>query len=783
MGESQNNSLGSPLNAEIVNSSTPLTLVPVSQTDGLVQRPPLHPTGILAGYCGLLGRRRIMVLACTVVGAILGFIITVPKLPVYRARTSLDIQNLNSDFMNMKDVAPTAGNDSNGSSEAYVQTQIKLLQSETLRTRTMKRMMGGAYPESLKRDDLWSGLNRTLHLTADEPLNKSALVKDAGERVVVKPLGVTRLVEVTCDSWNARFSADFCNALTSEFSETDREVRWSEAQKTSEWLSRQLADVRDNLAQSENRLEAATGATGLILRHGGDSVAAEKLDEIQAELMRAQGDRVTKQAQYKMSISAPPESLPTVLDNTEYRDSQIKLEDLRRQVAALVPPLTEANPKVRHLRAQITQVESSLASQKQGLLQRMKNEYEEAQHREALLAGAYSSQEKKVTVEQARDAKVSMLRHEVDSEQQLYQKLLQRVKEAGLASALQASTIRVVDAAQAPENAIEPRRTISTFVGMLLGMFGGIAVAFIRQKTDTVLRLPGDVPRFLALRELGVIPSAKKKPQELPAGIYWLPLRLLMMIGPTESASASRPNSMDLSIWKDHASLVSDAFRSVTYSILLAGQQNGRAKTYVISSPSMGEGKTTVTSNLGFALAQANRRVLVIDGDLRRPRLHEVMNVPNDIGLRDLLKGSIDLQTSLLEEYCRPTSLPNFWVITSGRGSEEPSSLLHSRRCQEVLDYLAGHFDIILIDSPPMLHLADARIFAGMATGAILVFRSRVTNRETAADARDLFLNDRVKLLGTILNDFDPGREGKNSYYRSYYAYRQDARAATRGTD
>jgi succinoglycan biosynthesis transport protein ExoP len=782
MGESHNNnSLGSRASVQVLASSSNHALVPV-----LSAREPIQvlqaPTGLLVEYFGLLQRHRLTILATAVIGALLGFLITVPTLPVYRARTSLDIQNLNSDFMNMKDVAPTARNDGNNSSESYVQTEIKLLQSDTLRARAVKRLLSAEYPDSLTRDDLLSEVKQFLHLPGNRLLSKTDLVKDAAKNVVIKPLGVTRLVEITCDSWNAKFAADFCNVLTSEFSEQDREVRWNEAQKTSEWLSRQLADVRENLSQSEKKLETASGATGMVLRHAGGSVAAEKLDELQSELIRAEANRVTKQAQFHTSASAPPESLPMILDDPEFRDYQMKLEDLRRQIAALVPPLTEANPKVQHLRSQVVEIENSLAIKKRDLIERMKNEYDEARHREGLLAAAYNSQETKVTKEQAKEAQVSMLRHDVDSEQQLYQTLLQRVKEAGLASALQASTIRVVDAAEVPDLPIAPRRAVSTLVGILLGSLLGVAGAFIKQRTGTVLRSPGEVQRYLSLRELGVIPSAKQTVREVQINRLSVGARLLTLLGPAGDAGGIRAHSrpsVDTAMWKDRASLVTEAFRSATYSILLAGKQNERANVYVISSPNMGEGKTTISCNLGFALAQANRRVLLIDGDMRKPRLHDVMGVANGVGLRELLRGDIDLRTSILSEYCRPSHLPNLSVISSGQGTEDPGSLLHSSRCREVVDFLAGHFDVILIDSPPILHIVDARIFGGMATGAILVFRSRMTNRETAATARDLFLNDGVTVLGTILNDFSPDKEGKSNYYGSYYAYQQDARAAS----
>lgn len=666
---------------------------------------------LFAEYARVFKRRRAMILLFTLIGGLAGWGLTVGVQPVYRARTSLDIQNLNADFLNMKAVSQT-GNEGS-SSEAYVQTQIKLLQSETLRERTVN---------AIKREGIASGL--------------------------------------------------------------EREVRFNQAKTTSEWLSRQLADVKESVDQAQKKLEARTGNDALTLKEGGASVAEEKLRELQSELMKAQGQRVEKQAQYEISTSAPPDSLPMVLDSTQLRDDQIKLADLERQIAALVPPLTEANPKVQHLRAQIREIEDRLSKEKGNVLERMRNEYQAASHREALLNSAYRAQEARVSQEQGREAQVSMLRREVDSGEQLYQTLLQRVKEAGFASAMQASTIRVVDAAKAPVVPISPRRGTSAAVGLLLGMLAGISCAFFKERTQTVLRGPGEVSRYLNLRELGVIPSARRglggpglkrapRPDQAPSSL------LAPATEPTVSTPRSKPHrALDMAVWHDHASLVAEAYRNTTYSVLLAGKEIERARTFVITSPSVGEGKTTVTCNLGLALAQANRRVLLIDGDLRKPRLHKAMDVSNGVGLRELLRGDIDAKLSPAEAFCRPTQVPGLFVITSGSGSEEPSRLLHSERFRTLLDRLTGEFDFVLIDSPPMLHMADARILAGMSNGVILVLRARVTDIETAAASRDLFLDDHVRVIGTILNDFDPSKEGRARYYNSYYQYADMSKAS-----
>lgn len=736
----------------------------------------LEPEGLMVEYYRLLMRHRMLIGVFAVIGASLAFLFCLTTRPVFRARTSLDIQNINADFMNMRAIAPTDVPGGAPSAEIFIQTQIKLLQSETLINRTKKRLETEAEQLKSVNGGLLSQIRQTLHLPGSQPPSAQETLNYTAKSLNVKAMGLTHLVEVTCDSWDARFAADFCNGLTSEFQLQDREVRWNEAQKTSEWLSRQLADVRSQLSVSEKRLEHASQVDGLLFsQQQNGSVGEQKLRELQTELMKAQADRVARQAQFEMSKSASADSLPSVLDDSQLRDFQTRLVELRRQLADLMPPLTDAHPKVQHVKAQIRELEATLGVKKLNVIQRMQNEYQAARHREDLLASAYLNQERRVAVDMGKETQVNMLRRDVDSGQQLYQTLSQRVKEAGLASAMQASTIRTVDAATMPEFPVLPKKVPAILVGILLGTIAGITFAFFRDRTETVLRTPGEAPRFLNVRELGVIPSAR-------VGLSQAYIRKLNQAPPestglTVMSNGSRGQQLrsdqvvDLATWKAHASLVAEAYRSATYSILLEGREVDRGKAYVITSPSAGEGKTSVTCNLGIALAQANRRVLLIDGDLRRPRLHKSMDIPNDFGVRDVLRGDVDVEKVPFDRFCRSSQVPNLSILPSGSGIEEPSGLLHSPRLSVLLARLTDVFDVVLIDSPPVLHLADARILAGTSDGVILVLRSRSTDRETAMNARDLFQHDQVRIVGTILNDFDPLTQGRSDYYDSYYKY------------
>ncbi len=719
-------------------------------------------------YLHTLGRHRTIILLCAISGLIIALLLGLGTLPIYRTRTSLDIRSLNSDFMDMRSVAPT-GSNSAADTDTNLQTQIKLLQSDTLLQQVSDRLLAEPHLDSIERNDLLSRFARTVHLGGHDPIPYAQLVNETAKNIKVKPLGLTRLVEITCDSWDARFSAHFCNTLTNTFGEQDLQTRAAEAQKTSEWLTKQVADVRQRAEDSQKRLEQAVGGNGLMLSQTTTSPGEERLRSLQDELVKAQADRMQKQALSSVAGSVSPDTLPDVQDNPEHRAYELKLADLRSQLAAIVPALTEQNPKVIRLRSQIAEAETGLLATQSSSTRRQDNEFAAARHREDLLQIAYKAQVAAVSSDLQKAAQVSLLRRELDSEQQLYQTLLQRAKEAGFASAMQATTIRVVDTARPPHFAFLPRRGLSGAAGIALGSICGIGFAFYKDRNNKVFHAPGDVPRFLHLHELGVIPAAKRTSHKLA-----LPSAALQM---TKTNRAAQGEVLALTRWNDNFSLAAEAYRNAVFSILLSDTSK-RSRSYVISSPSAGEGKTTVTSNLGVALSKSKLRVVLIDGDLRRPTLHRAFALENTYGLRNILRGEVDLETTPTQLLTRRSGMPNIDVIPGGTGTEDVVELLHSSYFGALLARLSRDFDVVLIDTPPILHMADARILAGQSDGAILILRAGMTTRDQAASARDLFDRDGVRLVGSILNDFDPSREGKSGYYESYYRYQQQNEAA-----
>jgi capsular exopolysaccharide synthesis family protein len=580
-------------------------------------------------------------------------------------------------------------------------------------------------------------------------------------------------VEILCDSPDPQLAADFANTLANEFIEQNVEVRWNATKRTGEWLGRQLGDVKQKLESSEERLQAYARASHLVWTSEKDSVAEGKLRQLQEELSRANGDRVAKQSQYEIAATSPPDSLPAVLDNSVLRDLQIKLADLRRELAQLRPSYKPAHYKVQQVQAQIEEVEGALRKERASLVNRIRNEYQAALRRERLLLSAYEAQTKLVSEQAEKAIQYHILKREVETNRQLYEAMLQRLKEAGIASAMRASNIRIVDTASPPATPYKPNPLQNAALGVMAGLALGVGLVLMREHSnrmrasaDHSIKVPGDSPAFLQVPELGVIPcgsAGSVRVSRLGSG--------LALFRGRHGDDSDAPHGVELATWDKPASVVAESFRATLASVLFSGRSGNGTRLLVVTSPSPGEGKSTVASNLAIALAEIRPRVLLIDGDLRRSRLHRLYGVDNSRGLSDLLRAAGAPRDMSSRVLIRETKVPHLYLLPSGSGGAAVSRLFHSARARELLQGLGREFDAVVIDAPPLMHIADARLLGRLADGVILVFRSGVTTREVALAARQCFIEDGTPVLGTILNDWDPEAAGP-PYAGAYYDYR-----------
>lgn len=757
-----------PVKFEIVDA-------PPSSADPYYGGPQFDPDeeeGGLLEYWRILRRRKGTLVIGATVGLLLGIAVTLPQTPIYQAKTTLEIQSFNQNFMNMGNLQEVTEGAGPSGSTIDIQTQIKILQSDTLLERVHTLMnpteetTTPAEPASApSRISAW---RRALNLpdVPEDDARQHALAM-ASDSLKVRASGQTRIVEVLVDSTDPAIAAQFANLLTSEYVDQSMEARWQSSQRTGEWLTKQLDDMRIKLERSEDALQNYAQRSNLLFTGNDTNVDEEKLKRIQDQLTAVQGDRVSKQSRWEMASSAPAASLPDVLNDSSMRGYQEKLSDLRRQQDELLETFTPETSRVKRVQAQISSLEKSLANERDQILRRIRNEYEEAMRKERLLQADYDKQTRLVTVLGEKAIQYNILKREVESNRQLYESMLQRVKEAGLASALKASNVRIVDPAKVPENPYKPRLPLNALLGLLAGGFLAVAFVVTTEKADRALREPSDVPFYLGVRELGVVPSASLLEEKKGRNGYGDNQSLVL-------TNVGLGEKLELVTVQRRLSSLAESFRAALTSIMFSGNGSGPPRMIVVTSPNPSEGKTTVAANLAVAMAETGQKVLLIDGDTRRPRIHGIFEIENDAGLSDLLKPDCGEWKKLIHQ----TPVPNLWVLTAGPGVAAASNMLFSKRLLSVLEWCRSEFDMVVIDTPPMLQIPDARLFGKVADGMVLVVRANSTTRDAAMAARMRLREDGTNLIGTIMNDWDPKDSpgGYYGYYGKYSSYRQYSR-------
>ena len=698
-------------------------------------------------------------------GMLGGFLMSLRQTALYEAHVTLEIEN-------PSDSAPSLNLDkSEGGGEtpeAYLPTQVVILQSRTLQQHVRERLAHEKFSAPAGRSGRLASLARRLHLLPPKPTASKQSLPSVTVSVKVTP--GTRIVDVNCDSADPRAAADYANALANEYIDSNLQAQWDAINHAREWLAQQLEDTRAKLQKSEDDLQAYGRASNLMFTGDKQSVEQDKLKQIQDELSTAEADRIAKQSAYQIAVSTPADSVPQVLDNARLSEYQAQLADLRRQLAELNSVYTSQHPKVLRVQAQIDQLESTFKKERDNVLTRVRNEYQGALMRERLLNGVYHEQAQIVSEQTQKTVTYSILERDVKTNRQLYDTLLQKSREADIATAMRGSRVRIVDAATPPSNPFKPKIVWNSILGSLSGLLAGFALIFVREQLDRSFKFPGDASIHLNLPELGVIPQDSGTARNGFGKTHTFPSfpPLANSSDPTYAAP------VELAMWREKSSPIAESFRNVVASVLNTAEHD-TPRVIVVGSAARGEGKTTVVSNLGLALAETNRKVLLIDGDLRRPRLNLVLNVPNNWGLSDLLREKSSLQACPLEALVRKTEVPDLYVLTSGPGTKTISNLLYSDRMLELLQRLRCEFDCILIDTPPMLDISDARVLGRLADAAILVCRAGKTNREAAMAAKSRLTADGIPVLGTILNAWDLKSMGRYGYssYEYYYEGQQ----------
>ncbi len=717
------------------------------------------PSGGLLEYWRILQRRRTAILAAAFLGMCVAFLYTIPQKHLYQAQAVIEIQSFNEDFLNMKDFDPSS-NASGWDPTIELLTQVRILQSSALLGRVARKVEAQTSALNLPpgRASVWRKLLHLPQKTAAETTAANINAAAANLRIRVEPN--TRLIEILSSSPDPNIAAAFANTLASEFIEQSLEARWETTQHTGEFLGNQMQDLKTKLEQSEDAMQAYARDANLVITDEKDNAEDQRLTQLQDELSKAQAERIERQSRFELANRAPVASLGEILDDNSLRDTEARLADLRRQYAELDAVLLPADDREKKVQAQIAALELAQQQERADIIGRIRNDFEAAQRREDLLSADYANTAKMDAAEADKVTHYNTLKREVDSNRQLYDSLLQRVKEASVASALRASNIHVVDPAVAPRAPYSPNIFSNTMIGLFAGVICGIAFVIFMERADRTIQEPGDTSFYIGVPELGVVPSASVD----AARGHWQPS---LKGQPTRGSIRETA----LTTLENKPTALAESFRSTLTSIMFSGENGVHPQVLVISSGSPKEGKTTLATNLAVALAEIHKRVLLIDGDLRRPSIHRFFNLSKDTGMADLLRRGEPIDGPL-NGHVSPSGVPNLSVMTSGTSVIGDPTLLHSNRLTELIASVRRDYDLILIDTPPMLSMSDARIIARQSDGVILVVRANVSSRDSIKDAHRRFVEDGARVIGTVLNDWNPRKSSRYSYNRLYDRWR-----------
>jgi capsular exopolysaccharide synthesis family protein len=719
----------------------------------------------LLDYWQLILKRRWTVLATLLFLFTTVAIGTLKQKPIYEGKILLEINPEEPSVLTFNQVVAMESRDL----DSYRETQYKVLESRTLAERVIQDLALYRYPEFYQSHRLLGLIDmnpdsipspsdpRPADPNSDAYLNS---VKNFSKRLDVSPVRRSNLVEVTFESFDAKLAAEVTNKLADDYIYENLEVKWDEASKASEWLSKQLVGLKARLEKSEEILQDYAQANSIVFLTERQNLVNTRLDELQLEYTKAQADRYQKESLYSLVQSGKTQDLPGVLANGLVQNLATRLAEAERDYAQLTATVKPEYPKAIALKKQVDTLQASLDHQKKVLGQNIVEEYQASVAREKYLAQAVEDQKREVNDIASKTIQYNILKREVDTNKALYDGLLQRMKETQVSAGLKASNIRVVDAAEVPRGP-KSRVLLSLTLALIAGTALGVGLAFFQEYLDNTLKTPEEVENLLRLPSLGLVQSfslngaGRSKQGKLPPMVPGQQVSL---------APAIQTNSAAV-----------EAFRSLRTSILLSA--NPVPKSLLVTSALPGEGKTTTTVNLGATLASLGSRVVIVDCDMRRPACHRSTGVENKPGFVQCLTGHVKLAQAILPV----PGVVNLWVIPCGPIPPNPAEVLSSPVASDLLRSLRSEFDYVLVDSPPLLSVADSRILSTLTDAVVLVVRGYETPYHVVRRARALLYGAGARILGVALNDVDMGKSGYDYGYRYGFGYGQDTNEDSAG--
>ena len=697
----------------------------------------------LLAYWRILLKRRWLVLGVLAGVTAVALLLTLLATPIYRATAMLQIEREMQQVVQVEGITQVQG----GQDWDFYQTQYELLKSRALAERVADELnlASSGMLQQLEQPS-WTGrvmalLRPEKRVAAATPATSTTAVqRNQAVGVVrgglhVEPIRDSALVRLHYDSPIPAFSARVANAIAEGFIASGIERRFGASSYAKKYLEDQLAQVKAKLEQSERQLVEFAQKEGIVTSgKDGQSLEGQNLSDLNSALAAAQDQRIRAQARWGQARSARGAALPAdMLSNSIIRTLQQQRAQLQGQYQEKLQVYKPDYPLMQQLKGQLDELDKQIGSELSNIRASVKAEYDAAAAQEGMLMGKLGGLRSQTLDVDKRSIQYNILKREIDTNRELYDGLLQRYKEVGVAGNLSANNISIVDRAEVPGGPFKPSLTMNITIGLGLGLLLGMLLAFVLEFLDDTLKTPQDIEQRLRLPVLGIIPKLSKQT-------------------PHEAA-------------QDLRSAFSESYRSVRTALQFS-TDGGVPRVLLVTSPGAAEGKSTSALTLARNFAQLGKRVLLIDADLRNPSQHKALNLRADAGLSSLLAGAAQLPNVVCD-----TDDERLKVILAGPLPPNPAELLSGSKLVTLLTLAAQIYDQVIIDGPPVLGIADAPILGNIATGTLLVIQSGHTRIASAQASIKRLHSARAHLIGTLLTQYDAKVAGYGYTYEGYYAY------------
>lgn len=688
----------------------------------------------------ILLRRRWTVVTVMVVLSTLVAISTFRTKPVYKAAARVQVEAESPLIQSLNDLAQYQ---QNWDMDTFLQTQIEILKSDALAWRTIEEL-------NLAEDPNFGPVKDGKNKLPSEQ-QKSELISDFRGGLSVQLMPKTHMLLVSYESTDSGLAARVSNAVVANYIDYNFRQKYDAIRQASGWMEQQLDELKAKVEKSQEALVDYERQYAITNTDDKQNVQEQILSDLSKDLTNVQSERIQKESLYNQVLTNRVQMASLVHDDLLQKLEE-KQADLRNQYTDVVNQYGPNYPKALRLQEQMTDSRAQITQEQSRVIDRIRGDYVTSQNREKLAATAVSRQKDELGKLNQLLVEHNMLKRDFETNQQLYQSLLAKLKEATLSVGLHPNNINLVDSAMTPLSPVRPRKLLNISIGMLAGLILGIVVAFAQEAFDQSVKSIVDLELLLGAPALAIIPYAR------------LARGLSQIAGTAGNLGVCQ---IGLTAVKRPHSVLAEAYRSLRTAVLSAS--NPPPKTILVTSTKSGEGKTVTAVNLAEVLAQRERSVVLVDCDLRKPSVATELQLNNDKGVTGILAKGMSLDDVLQVH----PSLPGLLVLVAGPEVFNPAELLSSERMAELLSELTQRFEHVIIDSPPVLAVTDAVILSGMVDGVVLVVEGGKTHKGALVHSHRTLVSSGARILGAVFNKYDHRRQGAYGYgtYFNYYPY------------